>query len=152
MKFRLIVKLAEIVLGEAFSEKEHRADMYLPMQLFAMSIVLLIVAVAAMIFAAVKSSVVLVVISVICWIIAFLALLCWRNQKIVVLSEEEFEYTTFLGNKKVYRFSDIKALRKNNDSLTLFVANDKVHMEAMAVISERLASLIDAQLKNLYGE
>ncbi len=69
-------------------------------------------------------------------------LLCYKNQRIYVISDEEFSYTTFLGNKKIYRFDEITALRKNRDSLTLFVGGGKVHIESSAVMSDRLKKLI----------
>lgn len=80
-------------------------------------------------------------------LIAIFILLCYRNQRIYILSDEEFQYTTFLGNKKIYKFDDITALRKNRDSLTLFVGKNKVHIESSAVLSERLKALIIKQFK-----
>ena len=79
-------------------------------------------------------------------LLGIVELMCWKNQSIRVVSDEEFEYTTFLGNTHRYAFRDITALRKNKDSLTLFVGKNKVHMESMAVISERLAKLINQAL------
>lgn len=79
------------------------------------------------------------------------AFLCWRNQTIKMLSDDYFEYTTFLGKKTVYRFSDIKWIRKNNDSMTLFVADRKVHIEASAKMIARLIDRINRQLEAIYG-
>ena len=72
--------------------------------------------------------------------------LCWKNQTIRILDDEKFEYTTFLGNTRVYRFSDIRELRVNNDSLTLFLTNGKVHIEAMVYMSETLYNKINAEV------
>lgn len=55
-----------------------------------------------------------------------------------MLDEENFEYTTFLGSKKKFRFADIKSVRRNPDSLTLYVRNQKIHIESCAVFSDRL--------------
>lgn len=63
-----------------------------------------------------------------------------------MISDEEFEYTTFLGKTHRYAFRDITALRKNQDSLTLFVGKNKVHIESMAVLSERLVDRINQAL------
>ena len=52
-----------------------------------------------------------------------------------------------LGRTYTYSFSDIQGLRRNNDSLTLFVAGKKVHIEAMALISERFIILVDRALE-----
>ena len=78
-----------------------------------------------------------------------LALLCWKNQSIVVLSDSTFEYTTFLGNKKLYCFQDITGFKKNGDSTTLFVGSEKVHIESCAVLSEKLIERINKQLQTL---
>ena len=82
-----------------------------------------------------------------CAVLAVAAVLCWRNQTIQILDEETFEYTTFLGNKKVYSFSEIRSVRKNSDSATLFVGDGKVHIEAMAIMSDRLTEKLDNALK-----
>jgi hypothetical protein len=82
-------------------------------------------------------------------VLGIFALLCWRNQGIHVISDEQFTYTTMFGNTRTYYFSDIQGLRRNQDSLTLFVANEKVHIESMAVISERLAENINKALEKL---
>jgi len=50
------------------------------------------------------------------------------------------------GNTRTYAFSDIQGLRRNQDSLTLFVAGEKIHIESMAIISDRLASAINRAL------
>lgn len=63
-----------------------------------------------------------------------------------MLTDEVFEYTTFLGNTYTYYFRDITGLRRNQDSLTLFVGCKKVHIESSAVMSERLVSLINHSL------
>ena len=72
--------------------------------------------------------------------------LCWKNQMIKILDENTFEYSTFLGKKTKYKFADIKSLRVNQDSLTLFVGNGKVHIESCVVISQELMDKIDAVL------
>ena len=69
-------------------------------------------------------------------------LLCSKNQRIYIISDEEFVYSTMFGKKKTYRFDQIIALRKNHDSLTLFVGDGKVHIESSAVMSDRLKKLI----------
>jgi len=63
-----------------------------------------------------------------------------------MISEDEFTYTTMFGNTRTYSFYDVEKLRYNKDSLTLFVAGDKVHMEDMAIISDRLEKAIKRAL------
>lgn len=152
MKLKILVKLGELILGEAYSEDEPRADMFLPLWLLAFAIIMLVAGVAVGIYAAVELSVGAVVGAVVCLGLGIMALLCWKNQNIVVLSDESFEYSTFLGNKKEYRFQDITGLKQNNDSMTLFVGNEKVHIESCALLTDRLIELINAQLEKLQGK
>lgn len=149
MKIKLLVKLGEIILGKSFSDEEPRADMYLPIWLLAFSIVLFVFGVAAGVYAILMLSLGATIGALIGIALGVLALLCWKNQSIVVLSDSTFEYTTFLGNKKLYRFQDITGFKKNGDSTTLFVGSEKVHIESCAVLSEKLIERIDKQLQTL---
>ncbi len=56
------------------------------------------------------------------------------------------------GQTRTYYFSDITGLRRNSDSMTLFVGNEKVHIESMAVLSERLVNGINEALEKRYKE
>ena len=49
-----------------------------------------------------------------------------------------FEYSTMFGNRKTYAFSQITQVKQNPDSYTVFADGDKIHIEACAVLSERL--------------
>lgn len=148
MKLRIIVKAVEKLFGMAEISEGHRADMYMPDRLLAMSIVF---------FAGGLASIVLAIINSVNWVIGIViglilgaaALLCWKNQSIRIISDEQFTYTTMFGNTRTYYFSDIKDLRRNQDSMTLFVADDKVHIESMAVLSDRLIDRINTQLEKL---
>lgn len=148
MKLRIIVKAVEKLFGMAEISEGHRADMYMPDRLLAMSIVF---------FAGGLASIVLAVVNSVNWVIGIViglllgaaALLCWKNQSIHIISDEQFTYTTMFGNTRTYYFSDIRGLRRNSDSMTLFVADDKVHIESMAVLSDRLIDRINTQLEKL---
>ena len=76
------------------------------------------------------------------------AVLCWKNQKIQMISGTHFEYTTFLGNRYTYAFTDITGIElgRGGDHWTLHVAGKKVHMESCAVISARLLHRISKEL------
>ena len=145
MKLKLLVKMLEKLLGAARGEEENPADMYLPERLLAMALVFFGAAVAALVIAVVKGN-------AIGWfagaaaalVLAVSACLCWKNQKIHVLSDDEFSYTTMFGKTTVYKFEDIVALRRNKDSFTLMLKSGKVHIESMAVLSERLIKRINA--------
>lgn len=153
MKFKLLVKVAALILGAAYREDEPRADMYLPIWILALALVLFLAAVGIIIAAVLTAVSVGAIIAVmLCLLLGELALLCWKNQSIRMLSDDAFEYTTFLGSKKEYRFDAITMLRKNNDSMTMFVGGGKVHIESCAILSDRLVERINRQLDVLYGE
>lgn len=146
MKLKLLVKLIEKLLGMTDHGDEDRADMYLPDKLLALAMVLLAGGIACGIYAAVRWEIWAVIVAPIGILLGISALLCWKNQAIRMVSDEEFTYTTMFGKTYTYAFSDIQGLRGNSDSLTLFVAGKKVHIESMAIISQRLADRINREL------
>lgn len=151
---RLLVKLGVWILGKSFSNEEPRADMYLPLWLLAFSMVLMVGGVMLEIYAAIHAK--MAIIAAPCGIGAIVlgiaALYCWKNQTITMLDEDTFEYSTFLGNKKIYRFDQIVGLRKNNDSMTLLMDSGKVHIEFCAILSRQLTNRIDHELEKIYAE
>ena len=146
MKLKILVKIIEKLLGMTHSGEGPRADMFLPDRLVAMALVFLAGGIACAIVAVIQFAVWAVVCAVLGIVLGIFALLCWKNQAIRVISDTQFTYTNMFGKTRTYAFSDIRGLRKNQDSLTLFVANDKVHIESMAIISERLIELINKAL------
>ena len=158
MKIKLLVWLGEKILGKAFSDEEPRADMYLPIWLLAFSMLLMVGGAVAGVYALIwmlpptEETLIIAAVAVGAILLGVLALLCWKNQTITMLPNDAFEYSTFLGNKKVYHFDQIKGLRKNNDSMTLFLDGGKVHLESTAIISDRLVERITRQLEVIYSE
>ncbi|MDD6212299.1 MAG: hypothetical protein PUB22_04050 [Clostridiales bacterium] len=146
MKIKLLVKLGELILGEVYPDEEPRADMYLPIWLLAFALLLLAGGAAVAVLAIVFLSVPAAIVALASLILGTTALLCWKNQKVLMLSDDSFEYTTFLGNKKVYRFSEIVDLKVGIDSMTLLMENGKVHIESSAIITERLVDRINKEL------
>lgn len=146
MKLKILVKLVEKFLGATYSEDRPRADMYLPERLLAMALVFLAGGTVFGVLFLLTKTLWMVLAAVGGLAFGIVALLCWKNQSIRMISDEEFEYTTFLGNTYRYAFKDITGLRKNQDSLTLFVGEKKVHIESMAIITERLAQQINQEL------
>ncbi len=147
MKLKLIVKIVEKLLGMNSSDDAPRADMYLPERLLAIALVALLGGVGCGVYAAFSFAVWAVVCAPLGIVLGVMALLCWKNQSIRVISDEQFTYTTMFGNTTTYCFADIRGLRKNQDSMTLFVAGQKVHIESMAVLSPRLINLINTSLQ-----
>ncbi len=129
--------------------KKPRADMYLPDWLNGLGVFLDVAAAALLVAAIWTGEWLLILGTLICAAIGVAAHLCWKNQRIVVLSESCFEYTTFLGKTTCYYFSDIKSIKDNPDSFTVFVGDGKVHIESIAVIStellERLAMALEGK-------
>lgn len=123
-----------------------RADMYLPGFLKYFGFFLDIASLAFLVAAIVTQTWGLIIGAVICGGLGIAAWLCWKNQTIKIIGEDRFEYTTFLGKTTEYRFSDIKELRVNQDSMTLILTNGKVHIESMVRMSERLLNKIDEAL------
>ena len=124
-----------------------RADMFLPNWLMGFGIFLDAAAVACLITVFVTKIWGIIIGFVIFGALGIAAWLCWKNQSIRIVDENRFEYTTFLGNKTIYYFSDIKELRVNPDSFTLFVGNRKVHIESIANISQKLLDKINEALE-----
>ncbi len=146
MKLKFLVKVIEKLLGMRDNGNEPRADMYLPDRLLAISVVFLAVGFVCTYFVIFKFAVWAIVCAVLGTVSGVFALLCWKNQSIHIISNEEFTYTTMFGNTHTYSFSDIQKLRQNQDSLTLFVANKKVHIESMAILSDQLIERINKAL------
>ena len=80
------------------------------------------------------------------------ALLCYKNQMVLLCSEEELCYRTFLGHYYFLNYSDLQQVKKNMDSITLVFATKKVHVESCAILSQDLEQLIknwsEAKTKN----
>ena len=74
------------------------------------------------------------------------AFLSWRNQWIVIENNDEFTYSTMFGTKHRYKFSDIREIKQNTDSQTLILKNGKVHIETMAIVSDRFYEMISEHL------
>lgn len=148
MKLKILVKIIEKLLGMHDHPDGPRADMYLPDRLLAMAMVFLAGGLACGIYAIVRFAVWAVAVAVVAMVLGVFALLCWRNQSIHIISDSYFTYTTMFGNTRTYAFRDIQKLYRNQDSLTLFVADEKVHIESMAVLSEQLVLRINKALED----
>ena len=127
-------------------KKAPRADMFLPDFLHYFGLFLDAAELAFLVAMFATKNWGLIIGVIICGALGLAAWLCWKNQTIRIIDDDTFEYTTFLGKKTVYRFSDIKELRTNPDSLTLILTNGKVHIESMAHMSETLYNKINAAL------
>ena len=146
------IRPGKISFGTTLVDDEPRADMFLPAWLFVMGLLLCIFGtIVGIVFAVLQISTLIIVLAAGMSLLGVAAILCWKNQTIRMLPNDTFEYSTFLGNKIIYRFSDIKGLKKNTDSMTLFVAEGKVHIESIAILTDRLSDRINKQLEELDG-
>ncbi len=127
-------------------ETTPRADMFLPDFLKYFGFFLDAVAVAFLVATFITQIWGFIIGVLLCAGLGIAAWLCWKNQTIRIIDDEKFEYTTFLGKTTVYHFSDIKELRVNQDSWTLFLKNGKVHIESIVCMSEPLYNKIDAAI------
>ena len=134
------------VFNPAECEKTPRADMFLPDYLKYFGFFLDLVAVIFLAAAVATQNGSLLIGTLISGVIGVAAWLCWKNQTIRIIDGNHFAYTTFLGKTTVYAFSDIEELRVNADSMTLFLANGKVHIESIVCMSEKLLNKIEAEL------
>ena len=129
-----------------------RADMFLPNWLMGFGVVLYVAAAAFLAAACVTGNWTLLIGVGGAGVLGIFAHLCWKNQTIRILSESTFEYTTMFGKTTVYAFSAIKGIRVNEDSFTMFVGDGKVHIESIAILSQRLFDKIDQALEKTGGQ
>lgn len=122
-------------------------DMYLPNWLLCFGLFCIAVSVVCLVLSFVIQ-VAFLVGFVILATIGIFAVVCHQNQWAAMTDEASFVYSTMFGNRKQYRFSEIRELRQHADSMTLVLENGKVHIESCAVLSERFAQAIDKALYN----
>lgn len=145
---KLLVRIVTQILGMRDTGDEPRADMYLPDRMLAIAIVFVLAGIGCAVMSFAGPNPLWMIAGAVLLIgLGIGAVLCWKNQTINMITSGTFEYTTFLGNTRTYRFADITGLRRNNDSLTLFVGKEKIHIESMAVLSDRLVAAINSALE-----
>ena len=148
MKFKKLASLIEKMLG--VDEEADRADMHLPVKLPAFGLALILAGLVLLVLFIVSGALPILIFAIIAVLIAPFTFLCYKFQRIYIISDDEFEYTTFWGKKTVYRFSDIYAIKLGSDSQTLLLRNGKVHIESMAIISDELKEKFNTELDRIY--
>lgn len=147
MKFRLLVTLGEWILKEELPEDRPRADLYLPLWMLALGIGLNIWGIFMGVLTVQKFTPAGLLLCIAGIVIGIAAILYWRNQTVEILTPDTFRYTNPLGRKRVYRFADIRGVKRNKDSMTLILTTGKVPIESIAILSPRLAECINSQLE-----
>lgn len=146
MKFRPLVILGEWILGQELPEDRPRADLYLPLWMLALGIGLNIWGIFMGVLTVQKFTPAGLLLCVAGIVTGIAAILYWRNQTVEILTPDTFRYTNPLGRKRVYRFADIRGVKRNKDSMTLILTTGKVPIEFMAVVTLDLAERINHQL------
>ena len=123
---------------------KHEKDVYLPGWVLGLGIFLLLAAVGCIVLGFLVSLYALIG-TVICLGLGIAAVLCWKNQWIQVVNDREFLYSTMFGRQSRHSFSEIRDLKLNTDSMSLILEDQKVHVEACAVVSDRFGEIINKQ-------
>jgi len=140
----------KISFGTTLVDDEPRADMFLPAWFVIMGLLLCIFGtIGVIVFLVLPISVPMLMLTAVTVLLGVAVLLCWKNQTIHMLPNDAFEYSTFLGKKKIYRFCDIKTVKKSTSSTTLYVADGKVYIDALAIVTDRLSDRLRKQLEVL---
>lgn len=147
MQFKLIIRLVEKLLKLKTDQDEPRADLYLSEFSLKIGLALILGGVCLAIVFAFAHKAWMICLSIMVILFGTIAIMCWRNQSINIISDDKFKYTTFLGNTYEYCFKDIAGFRQNRDSITLFVGDKKVHIDSTAVLSKKLLD----KLNSIFG-
>ncbi len=147
MKTTIIALILETLFSKRDRKNKPRADMYLPDYVMGIGLVMFVIAIGFIVAFIFRHALWMMAVAAGSILIGIAALMCWKNQMIRILSDEKFEYTSFLGNKYTYRFDEITKIRKNSDSLTVFVRDKKVHIENCAIISNELIKALNKSIR-----
>ncbi len=148
MKFEFLFDVIDKALR--ISEKDKKADMHLPVGISFFAISMVLVGFIFIVIALISAVYGLFFFVAATFLAAAFAFLCYKFQRIHVLSETEFRYTNFLGKERIYKFSDILAIDVSRDSRVLIMKNGRIHIEASAIISERLKQLFNKELERIH--
>ena len=144
---KLLARILEKLLGQRYGDDAPELDMYLPNRLLSIAMVFTGIGIVMAAAAFFTANLLFLIGTALLIPMGIAAFLCWKNQSIRMVTSGKFEYTTMFGNTHVYNFSDITGLKRSRDSLTLLVAGKQVHIEAMAVLSQRLVNAINQALQ-----
>lgn len=121
-----------------------KKDVYLPGWVLGLGVFLLLAA-AGCVILSFRVSLYALIGTVLCLGLGIAAILCWKNQWLEIVSDQEFIYSTMFGRQSRHSFLEIRDLKLNTDSMSLILEDQKVHVEACAVVSDRFGELINKQ-------
>lgn len=152
MKLKPSVRIrpGKMTAGMTLVDDEPRADMFFPAWFFSLALICFVFGVImAVVFIAVRLPLFLILIALVMILFGIVTIAWWKNQTIRMLPNDTFVYSTFLGKKTVYSFHQIKGIKRGIDSVTLYVGEGKVHIESVAILTDRLVQRFDQRLKEL---
>lgn len=150
MRFNLVFDVIDRLLR--ISVWERRADMHLPSRIALFGVAMTFAGLFFIILAIISSLYTLLLFTFLSFLVAAFAFLCYKFQRIYVLSENEFRYTNFLGKAKIYKFSDIQAIDVRQDTRILIMKRGKIIIESSSIISLRLKRLFNKELDRIHRE
>ncbi len=150
MKYRTVIALVAAFaavfgyVGNKIARKHPRQeDMHLPERQLGLGIGAIGGGLAPIVYGVIQQDYVLpMIFGAVLIVFGIAALLCWKNQTIVMLDEERFVYSTMFGNKREYRFADIADMTGSKDRNLVMKDGSKVFIESSTEMSERLAAAI----------
>lgn len=143
----VIISLVFFCMKFSATKISRKNVIYLPKFLFYFGCFLHLVGGALSVDSLYKMNGIIFIFGVFISLVGIAAMLCQINQKTTMTSNNTFEYTTFLGNTREYRFSDVVGIQLHRDSLTILMNSGKIHVESMAVVDEKFADKLDEILE-----
>ena len=148
MKFEFLFDMIDRILR--ISENDKKADMQLPGSISVFGLAMALVGFLFILLAAVSAVWSLLLLTFATFLASAFAFLCYKFQRIHIMSDTEFQYTNFLGRKKRYTFSDIYAIEVDQDSRTLYMRKGRIRIKSTAIMSERLKQLFNKELDRIH--
>ena len=150
MSFGFITRTIDKLL--CINEKDKKADMQLPVRVAFFGVAMAFCGLFLTIIALFSATWSMLLFAFFALAVSAYSFLSYKFQRIHVLSDTEFEYTTFLGKRKIYRFEHIRAIKSNSESHILILVDGRINVEPNTVMSERLKQLFNKELERIYKE
>ena len=150
MRFNFVFDVIDRML--CIGEWERRADMRLPSRVALFGVAMVLTGLFFIILAIISSLYALLFFTLMSFAVAAFSFLCYKFQHIHVLSDNEFRYTNFLGKPKIYKFSDIIAIKVNPSSKVLVLRRGRIIIESSSILSGRLRFLFNRELSRMHRD
>ena len=143
----------KIWAGTRLVDDNARADVFLPVWMLVTGVLFVgLGAVFCAVLIALSILPVAFLLPAVLVLVGIVFILYWKNQTIRILTNDSFEYRTLWGKGVVYRFGEIKGIKKSMGSIIMLVRDGKVYIDSGAILSGRLIELIDKRLEELNKE